>query len=206
MNRREAVRLLSVAPLAGAFAWTAAEVDEARRLVGLGRAHRVGSQGSQPQFFTPREWETVRLLCDMILPSDPRSGSATEAGVPEFIDFLMAEGDDERDERRRTAMRGGLAWMDTQCREQFGHDFVDCSDAERRAQLDRIAWPAKAPAELSHGVEFFTSFRNLTASGFWSSKMGIEDLRYIGNTAVSEWRGCPQEQLDRLGVQYNEGD
>jgi hypothetical protein len=206
MNRREAVRLLGVAPLAGAFAWTAAEVDEAWRLVGLERAERVRPQGFQPQFFTPREWETVRLLCDMILPRDARSGSATDAGVPEFIDFLMAEGDDERDERRRTTMRGGLAWMDTQCRERFGHDFVDCSGAERQAQLDLIAWPAKAPAELSHGVEFFTSLRNLTASGFWSSKMGIADLRYIGNTAVPEWRGCPQEQLDRLGVHYDEGD
>ncbi len=96
--------------------------------------------------------------------------------------------------------------LDTQCRERFGHDFVDCSGAERQAQLDLIAWPAKAPAELSHGVEFFTSLRNLTASGFWSSKMGIADLRYIGNTAVPEWRGCPQEQLDRLGVHYDEGD
>lgn len=203
MNRREAVRLLGVAPIVGAMAWTAAEVDEAWRLVG--GARRAGQLGKafQPRFFTAHEWETVRLLCDMILPRDTRSGSATDAGVPEFIDFLMADGDDER---RRTAMRGGLAWVDTQCRERFGQAFVDCTDPERKILLDLIAWPAKSPPELSHGVEFFNSFRNLTASGFWSSKMGVTDLRYMGNTAVPEWRGCPQEQLDRLGVQYDEED
>ncbi len=191
MNRREVLKLLAVAPLAGAFTWTAVEIDEAWRLVGLERRF-------QPRFFTPHEWETVRLLADLILPRDGRSGSATDAGVPEFIDFLMADRDDER---RQTAMRGGLAWVDIQCRERFGHDFLDCADAEQSALLDLIAWPAKAPPELSHGVEFFNSFRDLTASGFWSSKMGVRDLQYIGNRAIAEWRGCPEEQLRKLGLQ-----
>ncbi|MEE8117037.1 MAG: gluconate 2-dehydrogenase subunit 3 family protein [Gemmatimonadales bacterium] len=191
MNRREVVKLLAVAPLAVAFTWTAPEIDEAWRLVRLERRF-------QPRFFTPHEWETVRLLADLILPRDERSGSATDAGVAEVIDFLMADRDDER---RQTAMRGGLAWVDSQCRERFGQDFLDCADAERRALLDLIAWPAKAPAELSHGVEFFNSFRNLTASGFWSSKMGVRDLQYIGNRAIAEWRGCPEEQLRKLGLQ-----
>ncbi len=198
MNRREVVRLLAVAPLAGAFTWTAAEIDEAWRLVGLERRAGPRAQAFQPRFFTPHEWETVRLLADLILPRDGRSGSATDAGVPEFIDFLIADRDDER---RQTAMRGGLAWVDIQCRERFGHDFPGCADAERRALLDLIAWPAKAPPELSHGVEFFNSFRNLTASGFWSSKMGVRDLQYIGNQAIAEWRGCPEEQLRKLGLQ-----
>ncbi len=197
MNRREVVRLLAVAPLAGAFTWTAAEIDEASRLVGLERRAGARAQAFQPRFFTPHEWETVRLLADLILPRDGRSGSATDAGVPEFIDFLMADRDDER---RQTAMRGGLAWVDIQCRERFGHDFLDCADAERRALIDLIAWPAKAPPELSHGVEFFNSFRNLTASGFWSSKMGVHDLQYIGNRYVAEWNGCPDEQLRKLGL------
>ncbi len=196
MNRREAVTLFSLAPLAGAFNWSAVELDEARRLVG--RAQR--NQGYQPRFFTPHEWETVRMLVDLIIPRDRRSGSATDAGVPEFMDFLMGDSDDER---RRTAMRGGLAWIDVESRERFGNDFVDSTDTERQALLDLIAWPAKAPPELSHGIEFFNSFRDLTASGFWSSKMGIADLRYMGNTAVAEWRGCPPEQLERLGVRYD---
>lgn len=196
MNRREAVTLFSLAPLAGAFNWTAVELAEARRHVGL----TPRDQGYQPRFFSPHEWQTVRMLVDLVIPRDGRSGSATDAGVPEFMDFLMVDSDDER---RRTAMRGGLAWIDVECRERFGNNFVDCADHERRAMLDLIAWPARASADLSHGVEFFNSFRDLTASGFWSSKMGIADLRYMGNTAVAEWKGCPPEQLERLGVEYD---
>lgn len=200
MNRRDTLKMLAVAPVAGAFSWTQAEIDDAWRLVGRERRARR-AQGYEPRFFTAHEWDTVRLLADMILPRDTRSGSAGDAGVPQFMDFLVADGDDER---RQTAMRGGLAWIDTQCRERFGRDFAECSDDQRKALLDLIAWPAKAAPELSHGVEFFNSFRNLTASGFWSSKMGIADLRYIGNTTVAQWTGCPQAQLDRLGVRYDD--
>ena len=196
MNRREVVRLLAAAPLAAAFDFGPLEVA---RAVANGRAARNAGQDHEPRFFTAREWETVRLLVDLIIPADERSGSATDAGVPEFMDFIMTDGDDER----RTAMRGGLAWLDTECRERFRRRFIECFDGERRAVLNDIAWPAKARPELSHGVAWFNSFRDLTASGFWSSEMGVEDIGYMGNTAVAEWKGCPQEQLDKLGVSYD---
>jgi len=194
MNRRDAVRLLGVVPLLAAPTWTLADVERAATFV---RDLRQRGQGYEPRFFTPHEWQTVRLLVDLIIPRDARSGSATDAAVPEFMDFIMMD-----QESQRTPMRGGLAWLDTECRERFGRDFVECADAERRAVLDDIAFPARARPELSHGVEFFNRFRDLTASGFWSSKMGVEDLRYIGNTLVPEWRGCAEEQLERLGVRY----
>lgn len=196
MNRREAVRLLAAAPVAAAFEFSPVEVA---RALTRGRAARGGGQDYQPKFFTAHEWETVRLLVDLILPRDGRSGSATEAGVPEFMDFILADGDDER----QTAMRGGLAWLDTECRERFGRSFLDCTGGERTAVLDDIAWPAKGRPELSHGIAWFNSFRDLTASGFWSSEIGVEDIGYMGNTAVAEWKGCPQEQLDKLGVSYD---
>jgi hypothetical protein len=101
-------------------------------------------------------------------------------------------------------MRGGLAWLDTECRERFGKAFVECADPERTAVLDDVAWPDKAPAGLSHGVTFFNRFRDLTASGFWSSRIGVEDLRYTGNVPVQEWKGCPEAQLRKLGVRYDE--
>ncbi len=66
--------------------------------------------------------------------------------------------------------------------------------------LDAIAWPQKAAPEMSHGVAFFNSFRDLTASGFWTSRMGIKDLAYIGNVYVPEWKGCPDEVLKKLGL------
>ncbi len=193
MHRREVLELLAVAPLAAAFDWGPEAIDRAGRLArGVPRG-----QGFQPRFFTPHEWETVRLLVDVIIPRDERSGGATDAGVPEFMDFIMLDGDDTA---RQTAMRGGLAWLDIECRERFGNDFVGCQEGQRSALLDLIAWPDRAPEELRHGVAFFTSFRNLTATGFWSSRMGIQDLQYMGNTAIAEWDGCPAEQRRRLGL------
>lgn len=192
LDRREAITAM-IATGAVAFAVTPSEIARAVRLLPSPSALRP----NQAEFFTPHEWSTVRLLVDIIIPRDERSGSATDAGVPEFMDFMMMDGDDDR----RTAMRGGLAWLDTECRERFGNNFVDCTDDERTTVLDDMAYPDRAPDHSSHGVRFFTSFRNMTASGFWSSKMGVEDLQYMGNTVVVEWTGCPDEQLKKLGLE-----
>ena len=196
LTRREAVGAVAGA-LIGSLDWTPAA---AGRALSRSREVRAGGagQGYAPTFFTTHEWETVRVLVDLIIPRDERSGSATDAGVPEFMDFLMTDGSDQQ----RTAMRGGLAWVDIECRKRFGKALVDCAATERTAVLDSIAWPAKAPPDLTHGVAFFNRFRDLTASGFFSSKMGVEDLQYQGNTFVMEWTGCPPEALAKLGVKY----
>ncbi|HEV8303584.1 MAG TPA: gluconate 2-dehydrogenase subunit 3 family protein [Gemmatimonadales bacterium] len=194
MTRREAVHLLAIAPVAAAFQWAPAAVRGAAL-----SAREALKRGAlyEPKNFTAHEWETVRMLVDLIIPRDARSGSATDAGVPEFMDFMLG---DDRD--LETPVRGGLAWLDHECDDRYGKTFVTATDAERAALLDDIAWPKKAKPEHAAGVAFFTSFRNLTASGFWSSKMGIEDLQYQGNTFVPEWRGCPPEALAKLGVRY----
>ena len=197
MQRREMVKLLAAAPLATAFDWTPQEMERARGAVLATRKAASASAQFEPQFFTAHEYETVRILVDLILPRDERSGSATDAAVPEFMDFIVAD-----QQGRQTAMRGGLAWIDVQCKRRFGSTFVDCTDEQRTELLDELAWPERARPELSHGVAFFTSFRDLTASGFWSSRMGVEDLQYLGNVAT-EWDGCPEEQLRRLGVSYD---
>jgi gluconate 2-dehydrogenase gamma chain len=196
MDRRDAIRLLGAVPLAGAVPWSVPDVQRAAQAVA--RLRQRG-QTFQPKFFTPHEYQTVRVLADLVIPKDERSGSATDAGVPEFMDFMMTDR-----AQLQEPMRGGLAWLDTECRERFGKDFVDGADAERRAVLDDIAWPARAKPELSQGVAFFNRFRDLTASGFWSSKMGVADLPYIGNVALPQWNGCPEAQLKRLGVSYGD--
>lgn len=195
VSRREALALMGLASLTTAFRWTPAE---AQRAAERARAVRADAAGYEPKFFTAREWETVRTLVDLIIPRDERSGSATDAGVPEFIDFMMVERPDAQGR-----MRGGLAWIDIESRRRFGKTFVAAAVEQRATLLDAIAWPARARPEHSHGVAFFTMMRDLTASGFWSSKMGIEDLRYAGNTYVTEWRGCPDAALRKLGVRYD---
>jgi hypothetical protein len=154
------------------------------------------------RFFTAEEYETVRVLADLIIPRDGRSGSATDAGVPGFIDFMMA--DQDTSPEASTAMRGGLAWLDAECDRRFGKRFAGCANKERTALLDDIAWPARARPGMSQGVAFFNSFRDLTAFGFWSSEMGVKDLRYQGNAFVPNWAGCPEAALRKIGVRYDD--
>jgi gluconate 2-dehydrogenase gamma chain len=144
------------------------------------------------------------VLADLVIPKDERSGSATDVGVPEFMDFIMHD-----QPPRQTAMRGGLAWLDIECDRRYDKMFIGCAAAERTAVLDDIAWPQKttsAKPELSAGVAFFSSFRDLTATGFWTTKVGMADLQYMGNTYVAEWKGCPPEALAKLGLAPSEGD
>ncbi|HVH67909.1 MAG TPA: gluconate 2-dehydrogenase subunit 3 family protein [Gemmatimonadales bacterium] len=190
MKRRESIKLLASA---AGLALTPAQVQRAAEYAAKAR----GWGAYEPKHFTPHEWDTVRLLVDLIIPKDERSGSAIDAGVPEFMDFMLG---DDRD--LETPIRGGLAWLDHECDDRYGKTFLTASDAERTGVLNDIAWPKRAKPEHAAGVAFFNSFRDLTASGFFSSRMGVQDLRYIGNTFVAEWKGCPPEALAKLGVSY----
>ena len=194
MKRRDALKVLLAAP-AATFAWTDAEAAQA---AASAQAARVGTaKPFVPKFFTATEFKLVSVLADIVIPKDERSGSATDAGVPEFMDFMMID-----QPPRQVAMRGGLAWLDLECQHRFDKTFLNCADAERTAVLDDIAWPAKAKPEFAHGVAFFNNFRDLTASGFWTTRMGIDDLQYLGNRSVARWNGCPPEALKKLGVSY----
>ncbi len=153
-------------------------------------------------FFTEREYATLTRLVDFIIPADDRSGSASEAGVPAYIDFTALDGDEP--EELQVRLRGGLAWLDVQCARRFGSAFVDCEEAQCTALLDRIAYPDDVEPGMEAGAAFFSLVRDLTASGFYSSEAGIKDLQYLGNRALATWEGAPQEVLDRAGVSYAE--
>jgi hypothetical protein len=197
VGRRDALKTFGFVGLASALDVTVPQLERATNAMAALAQQRPAFT---PKFFSSHEWQTVRVLVDYVIPRDARSGSATDAKVPEFMDFLLA--DKEASENTRTSMRGGLAWMDEEARHRFSKTFVAATDAQRRKILDDIAWPAKAPADLSHGVAFFTRFRDMTASGFFSSFMGWQDVKYIGNV-FNHWDGCPPAALDKLGVSYD---
>jgi gluconate 2-dehydrogenase gamma chain len=196
-DRRDFVKFLAAAPMAH-FAVSALDLEEAATFT-RETLEKLAERGQQyaPKVFTPAEYRTVRVLVDYVIPRDDRSGSATDARVPEFMDVFM-----QTRENMRTWMRTGLAWLDEECNKRFTKTFVACDDAQRRAVLDDIAWPRRARPEMANGVRFFTNFRNFTASGFWSSKMGVDDLQYMGNRPVAQWNGCPAPALAKLGVRY----
>lgn len=189
ISRRDALALLGGGPIAAVIAWTPADAEQA-----AARA-RQAPRPFKPAFFTAHEYATVNVLVDLIIPRDDRSGSATDAGVPAFMDFMMVD-----QPQRQTAMRGGLALIDVLCEERFDRRFVDLTAAERRSVLDDIAYTTNDDPSLAHAIAFFSSFRDLTASGFWTTRMGIDDLRYQGNRFVAQWTGCPDAALEKLGL------
>ena len=244
LGRRRVLKLLGSIPLAGGFAVSEAQAQSAHERLARGK----GATAFKPKFFTPHEWATVRVLVDVVIPRDERSGSATDAQVPEFMDFVLTDplAEPRQRESNQVQMRGGLAWLDRECARDFsGKRFLEASEAQRTALLDRIAYskdpappadrsglglsgapvrpddrtpvigasvsePSAEAAEpedgtlrlgrASHGIAFFNAFRDLTASGFWSSAMGVKDLEYLGNTFVPEWKGCQPAVLAKLGL------
>lgn len=201
LDRRDALKLLGLMAAAPTFsvACSTEDVEQTRQEPDAATT-KPDPEAYEHQLFTDHEFETVRVLVDWIIPADDRSGSATEAGVPEFIDHILTDEQLGNREEQQTAFRGGLAWIDYTCIDRYGAPFVDCSKDQQQQLIEAIAWPETAEPDVQPGVEFFNSLRNLTASGFFSSKMGMEDLQYRGNRHVSEWTGCPDEVHEHIGV------
>ncbi|HTE47163.1 MAG TPA: gluconate 2-dehydrogenase subunit 3 family protein [Gemmatimonadaceae bacterium] len=196
LSRRTALKILGAVPAAAVLGVPQPNTA----FVGATVAHAAAAPVA-PKFFTSHEWKTVRVLVDYIIPTDERSGSATDAKVPEYMDYLLAEKD--ANVNTQIAIRGGLGWLDTECQRRFQKTFIDATDAQRREVLDDIAFPAKAKPEMSHGVTFFNRFRDMTASGFFSSSIGWQDLKYMGNVFNPGYDGCPPAALEKLGVSYD---
>lgn len=150
------------------------------------------------KFFDDHEMKTITILADIIIPKDETSGSATDAGVPAFIEFIAKDMPDHQ-----VPLRGGLKWLDIQCMRAYGKSFADCSSQQQIEMVDQIAFPEQAKPGMEQGVAFFNRMRDLTVTGFFTSEIGIKDLGYAGNQP-NQWDGVPQEILDQYGVKYDE--
>jgi gluconate 2-dehydrogenase gamma chain len=212
LNRRDLLKVITAAPAAALVPLTPGLASELAGAPVPDAAQE--SQGSyEPKFFSAHQYKTIAVLSDWIIPADERSGSATQAGVPEFMDdWLDAERTAASTHRHGrateptmgTEVLGSLTWMDMECNRIYSHDFVDCSNEQQKQILDRIAYPKKAAPDDVNAAAAFSQVRDLVLAGFFSSKMGVEDLPYLGNKVVEQWNGCPQADLERLGVSYNE--
>ena len=152
----------------------------------------------QEKFFDAHEMKTITILSDIIIPKDDVSGSATDAGVPDFIEFIVKD-----IPRYQTPLRGGIKWLDLQSLKRFNADFASLTSPQQIEIVDDIAFPEKAKPEMQPGVSFFNVMRDLTATGFFTSKIGIADLGYVGNKP-NQWNGVPQEVLDQYGLKYDQ--
>jgi gluconate 2-dehydrogenase gamma chain len=209
MERREMMKVLATLPLAG-WALSHAEIADAAEFTNALDEHDPPQQHVPTQqppqvrepavnykatFFTALEWRTVKTLVDIVIPRDAKSGSASEARVPEFMDFVMKEYPNNQ-----ARMRDGLGWLNAESRTRFGVPFPDAKKAEQIQIVEDIAWPAKAKPQHVAGARFFSSFRDLTASGFFTSRMGVKDIGYRGNIPQASWSGCPATAEKHIGV------
>lgn len=158
----------------------------------------LASLQAQSEFFTPEEMKTITVLGDIIMPKDEVSGSASAAGVPAFIAFIVKDMPSHQ-----TPLRGGLRWLDRHSFNRFQKNFVHCTEKEQLSIVDEMAYPEKAKPEHRAGVAFFNLMRDLVTTGFYTSEMGVKDLGYVGN-APNQWNGVPAEILAQYKLAYSE--
>jgi gluconate 2-dehydrogenase gamma chain len=207
MDRRDALRFLSLSPATSLF-FTSTEAEafeELKEAVPVipqaepekGRTPEELQRDEQllkQSFFTAHEMATLNLLTDILIPADDTSVSASQAKVPQFIEFMAKD-----NPSFQVPLRGGLAWIDNQMRKTYGKPFKECSQSEQIALIDQIAYPQQVKPEMKAGAAFFSLLRNLTASGYFSTEAGWKYLGYQGNTP-NNWTGVPQEVKQRYGL------
>ncbi len=210
MDRRKSIKTLAFGTISAGFLLEGCKLEKhetpkaplVSNEFSIDRAKEEAARDKElmsKKFFTDHEMATIAILADIIIPKDEKSGSATEAGVPAFIDFIVIDMPNHQ-----TPMRGGLRWLDMECFKRFNNkSFKDCTESERMQLIEEIAWPEKAKPEMKRGVAFFNLMRNLTATGFYTSEIGVKDLGYAGNSP-NKWNGVPEDVLKQYGLAYSE--
>lgn len=205
MNRRDSLKALAVGTVSVGTILTSCDKKEDKSVSG----GAAGEYGRTPEeklidqklmsekFFSEAELATITVLSDIIIPRDDRSGSASDAKVTDFIEFIVKD-----QPRYQTPMRGGLKWLDIKSLKLFKKPFTGASKTQQIEIVELIAYPDKAAPENAQGVSFFNTMRNLTATGFFTSKIGIEDMGYAGNRP-NAWDGVPDEVLKQYGLEYD---
>lgn len=212
MKRRDSLKYMLVGTIAGATVTSTTscktEIDDAKGVVKDNTKNLYGRIPSEIEhddkvnietYFNEHEMLTIATLCDIILPATPSAGSATEAKVPDFIEFIVKDLPGNK-----LPFRGGLMWLDTEANQRFEKRFIDCTPEQEIEIIDDIAYPdpdGEKP-EMAPGIKFFNQIRNLTMTGYYTTKMGFEDLGVTSNFA-NVWDGVPEEVLANHDVDYD---
>ncbi len=207
MNRRDSLKSIGLGAISTSLLLGACKLDQKKSPEVIDHVSLQEMEGREDfeierlkkvrsfQFFTKHELLTITVLADIIIPKDEISGSASDAKVTDFIEFIVKDIPDHQ-----LPMRGGLKWLDVQCLNRYNNSFKACTQTEQLEIVQEIAFPLKAKPEMQPGVVFFTRMRSLTASGFYTSKIGIKDIGYMGNTP-GKWEGVPADVLAQYNLQ-----
>jgi gluconate 2-dehydrogenase gamma chain len=187
VTRRAVLKSLTMGAVAGSV-MRVIPLEAAEYAHHIIEAEKESAGAYAPKFFDASSFKMLQALCETIIPADLDSGGAMEAGAPEFIDLLTSE-----NEEYRETLGGGMKWLDARCKTRYGKAYLECAQGQQKEILDLIAYRKNAEKDegLTSGVEFFTLLRNMTADGFFTSKVGINYLGYKGNTFLTHFAGCP---------------
>jgi hypothetical protein len=211
MDRRKSLKVMVLGTVSSGFLLQACETDDKKTVLKKTSATTAKKhpglmkdevkhleEVNSYTFFTPHEMKTITILGDIIIPKDEVSGSASDAKVPDFIEFIVKDKPEHQ-----VPMRGGLKWLDMECLARYQKPFTECDQKQQMEMVDDIAWPKKAKPEVMQGVSFFNLMRNLTATGFYTTAIGVKDIGYIGNTP-NQWNGVPEDVLKQHNLAYTE--
>lgn len=207
MNRRDSLKAIGLTAISTGVFLEACDTDNKKAKIATGTTADENNAGREAfeiernkklheeRFFTDHEMLTITVLADIIIPKDERSGSASDAKVPEFIEFIVKD-----IPSHQVPMRGGLRWLDAQCMNRYNAAFTDATAQQQLEMVNDIAWPENVKPGMEQGVAFFNRMRDLTASGFFTSETGIKDLGYAGNMP-NKWEGVPADVLKQYGLE-----
>lgn len=206
MNRRESLKAIGLTAISTSVLLAACKTgpDGQEELKAGEAAAQPGREAFEierdqklhaEKFFDAHEMATISILADMIIPKDEKSGGALDAKVPDFIEFIVKD-----IPSHKTPMRGGIKWLDLQCLNRYQQPFKDASKTQQIEMVDAIAYPKKAKPGMEQGVAFFNRMRDLTATGFFTSEIGVKDLGYAGNVP-NQWTGVPDDVLRQYGME-----
>jgi hypothetical protein len=212
MDRRQSLKALAVGTVSASLLLDACKTADKKVEVEVPKAEGPKAEGpdrypaevehykqvTSKTFFNEHEMATIAVLADIIIPKDEVSGSATDAKVPDFIEFIVKDMPDYQ-----VPMRGGLRWLDVWSLKNFDKAFKDCTPEQQIQLVDQIAYPKKAKPDLAQGVAFFSLMRDLTATGFYTSEIGVKDVGYMGNQP-NQWNGVPEDVLKQYNLAYTE--
>ncbi|WP_152268516.1 gluconate 2-dehydrogenase subunit 3 family protein [Agriterribacter humi] len=207
MNRRESLKAIGLTAVSTGVLLEACKTDNKKTTAATATTANDNNAGreafevernkklNEERFFTDHEMLTITALADIIIPKDEKSGSASDAKVPEFIEFIVKD-----IPSHQVPMRGGLRWLDIQCLNRYNNTFKDTTAEQQLEMVNDIAWPENVKPGMEQGVAFFNRMRDLTASGFFTSEMGVKDLGYAGNMP-NKWEGVPADVLKQYGLE-----
>ncbi|MBL7700532.1 MAG: gluconate 2-dehydrogenase subunit 3 family protein [Chitinophagaceae bacterium] len=210
MDRRDSIKALVIGSVTAGTLLEACKTDDKKGAADKGAAPTAGNEDRMAEeipynkalqdakFFNDHEMATIVVLADIIIPKDEVSGSASDAKVADFIEFIVKDMPGHQ-----TPMRGGLRWLDLECMKRYEKPFKDCSEKQQIEMVDLIAYPKKAKPEHRQGVAFFNLMRNLTVTGFYTTKIGYDDVGFVGNRP-NQWNGVPPEVLKQYNLAYSE--